>query len=470
MWFQPHVDTRAKLVAAWKSFVLEYRITKQEVLDETFYITRLRPEVMESKNSLHLCNDYTTIFYATMCHVCKRFGDSVRLKRCGSCRMIAYCSQEHQKQHWKQHKPLCKVIQKVLQEYDFNDLYKDSEDHDKRKLIFMRLVSRKLGRHLKPGEIELFKFPKECLICYEKNDKLLEDCQKCAASFCKNHKDDTEHGDICAPLELGLRSDLLTIAKFNSPLELLSDLKRVSDTSTFQNMKDFVNALGNIKTDSELPYDFLAAEYSQYLTRPLTLFYAMRLLNYVPKRKDLVIHVVGANYAEEATLLPWQVLLQLMETVMSVVVIMTGPGLKDKFDPSRSRDNCLLLENKRLFFAYHDVPYENYMRSYSSFVKPDLIVGFNLSIEEHELESDKKIWASSIHAVAKQNCPFVLTFFTLRDFEEGTNKMNAILDKEVDYLYSGKNPFASFRPHRVFGPERVYYHNQYLVVYQSLCS
>ncbi|XP_071556517.1 uncharacterized protein [Temnothorax nylanderi] len=424
---------------------------------------------MELETNLYQCNNYNMVFYATMCHVCKRFGDGVRLKRCGSCRMIAYCGQKHQKQHWKKHKPLCKAIQDVLQEYGFNDRGNDSEDRDERKLIFMMLVSYKLGRHLKPGEIQMFKFPKECLICHEKNDKLLEDCQKCAASFCKNHKDDTEHRDICALLELGLRSDLLTITELNSPLELLSDLKRVSDASTFQNMKDFVNALGNIKTDSEIPYDILAAEYSQYLTRPLTLFYAMRLLNHVLKGKVLIIHVVGANYVEEATFLPWQILLQLMETVMSIVVILIGPDLKEKFDPSRTCDDCLLLENKSLFFEYHDVSYENYVRS-PSFARPDLIVGFNLSIQEHELESNKELCAASIHALAKQNCPFVLTFFTRQDFEEGTNKMKTILGKEVDYLCSGKNSFASFRPHRAFGPERVYYHNQYLVIYQSLYS
>ncbi|XP_071649761.1 uncharacterized protein [Temnothorax longispinosus] len=419
---------------------------------------------MELRNCLYLQCDYTTFFYATMCHVCKRFGDGVSLKRCGSCRMIAYCGREHQKQH----KPLCKAIQDVLQEYDCNDRYIDSEVHDKMKLIFMRLVSCKLGRHLNVGEIQMFIFPKECLICHEKNDTLLEDCQKCAASFCKNHKDDTEHGDICAFLELGLRSDLLAMTEFtefSNSLESLSDLKRVPDASTFQNMKDFVNALGNIQTDSKILYDILAAEYSQCLSRPLTLFYAMRLLNYVLKGKVLVIHVVDVNYAEEVTFSLWQVLLLLMETVMSVVVIMTGPELKNKFDPSRTCNNCLLLENKSLFFEYHDVSYEKYVRS-PSFVKPDLIVGFNLSIKE----CDKKIWASSIHAVAKQNCPFVLTFFTLQDFEEGTNKINTILGKEVDYLYSGKNSFASFRAHRAFGPERVYYHNQYVVIYQSLCS
>ncbi|XP_024873306.1 uncharacterized protein LOC112455544 [Temnothorax curvispinosus] len=422
---------------------------------------------MELINSLY--NDFiNNVFYATVCHVCKQFGDGVSLKRCGSCRMIAYCGREHQKQHWKQHKSLCKAIQDALQEYNFNGCGKDSEDCDDKKLIFTRLVLRKLGRHLKLDEMQMFTYPKECLICHEKNDKLLEDCQKCAASFCKKHKDDTAHRDICAPLELGFHSDLLGTKKFNSPVELLSDLKRVSDASTFQNMKDFVNALGNIQTDSEMPYDILAAEYSQYLTRPLTLLYAMRLLNYVPKGKDLVIHVVGANYIEVVTLLTWRVLLHLSETVMSFVIIMIGPDLK-KIAPSRTCDKCKSLGNKSVIFEYHDVLYENYVCK-PSFVKPDLIVGFNLSIEEHEFDSSKKIWASSIHAVAKQNCPFILTFFTLRYFEEGTKKMNTILGKEVDYLYSGKNPFASFRPHRILGPERVYYHNQYVVIYESLCS
>ncbi|XP_024868157.1 uncharacterized protein LOC112452270 [Temnothorax curvispinosus] len=401
-----------------------------------------------------------------MCHVCKRFGNGVCLKRCGSCRMIAYCGQEHQKQHWKQHKPLCKAIQDALQEYDFNDRGKISEDYDEKKLIFMMLVSYKLGRRLKKGETQMFKFPKECLICHEKNDKLLEDCRKCAASFCKNHVNGTEHKNICATLELGLRSDLLTITElYLTPLELFPDLKHISDASTCQNMKDFIYALGNT-TDSAMSDDILAAEKSQYLTRPLTLLYAMRLLNYVLKGKVLVIHVVGANHIEVVTLLTWRVLLHLLETVTSVVIIMIGPDLI-KFDPIRTCDKCISLENKSVIFEYHYVSYENYVLN-PSFVKPDLIVGFNFSIEGHELGSNKEIWAPSIHAVGKQNCPVILTFMTRQDFEERTNKISTILDKKVDYLFSEKNPFASFRPHRVLGPEHVYYHNQYVVIYQSL--
>ncbi|XP_024870317.1 uncharacterized protein LOC112457768 [Temnothorax curvispinosus] len=425
-------------------------------------------------------NDYNKFFYATMCHVCKWFGDGVRLPRCGNCRMIAYCGQEHQKQHWKQHKPLCKAIQDVLLEPDFNDRGKDSEDCDERKLIFMMLVSRKLGRHLKKDETEMFKFPKECLICHEKNDELLEVCQMCAASFCKNHKDDTEHGDICAALELSLSIGLFSIVEENKPSDV--DFQHISCTSTFQNMKDFVKTFGNIptfeniqtmsSTDSEILYNILAANQSEYLTRPLTLFNAVRLLNYVPKSNDLVVHVIGATCVEETTLTGWKVLARLIGTEMSVVLILIGPELTRKLNPSHtceSCDNCMSREKKCLTLESHDVLYEDYVRS-SSFVEPDLVVGFNLNIHEHELGSSEETWAPSIRMLAKQNCPFVLTSVTLQDFEKETDRINTILGRQVDYIYKEKNPFASLRPHRVLGPERVYYENQYLAIYRNLCS
>ncbi|XP_071556492.1 putative protein MSS51 homolog, mitochondrial [Temnothorax nylanderi] len=425
-------------------------------------------------------NDYNKFFYATMCHVCKRFGDGVRLPRCGNCRMISYCGQEHQKQHWKQHKPLCKAIQEALQEHDFNDRGKDSEDCDERKLIFMMLVSRKLGRHLKKDETQMFKFPKECLICHEKDDKLLEVCQKCAASFCKNHKDGTEHGDICAPLELCLCTGLFSIVEGNKPSDV--DLQHISCTSTFQNMKDFIKTFGNIQTfeniqtisptDSEILYNILAAKQSEHLTRPLTLFYAVRLLNYVPKSNDLVVHVLGANIVEETTLTGWKVLPRLIGIAIPVKIIMIGPELTRKLNLSHtceSCDNCMSREKKCLTLEFHDVLYENYVCS-SSFVKPDLVVGFNLDIHEHELGSSEETWAPSIKLIAEQNCPFILSSLTRHAFKKQTDKISTILDKEIDYLYNGKNPFASLSPFRNVAPEYVLYMNQYLSIYKSLCS
>ncbi|XP_024868161.1 SET and MYND domain-containing protein DDB_G0277331-like isoform X2 [Temnothorax curvispinosus] len=132
---------------------------------------------MESEARNQINNDYNKFFYATMCHVCKRIGDGVPLKLCSNCKMISYCGQEHQKQHWKQHKPLCKAIQNVLQGrqgYNMNVRGETSEEWINIKQMFMLLVSRVLKRRLTMCEMQMFKFPRECLICHERNAQSLK--------------------------------------------------------------------------------------------------------------------------------------------------------------------------------------------------------------------------------------------------------------------------------------------------------
>lgn len=43
----------------------------------------------------------------SVCEECKKPADL----KCSGCRLVAYCSKEHQKQHWKQHKSLCRPIE-----------------------------------------------------------------------------------------------------------------------------------------------------------------------------------------------------------------------------------------------------------------------------------------------------------------------------------------------------------------------
>ncbi|XP_071556362.1 uncharacterized protein [Temnothorax nylanderi] len=433
---------------------------------------------MESKARNQINKNYNMFFYATMCHVCKRFDDGVHLKRCSGCKMIAYCGYEHQNQHWKQHKPLCKAIQDVLRHYKMDYRGETTDKWGGKKLTFALLVSSRLGRHLSMSETDMLCLPRECLVCHERDIKSLESCQKCAASFCKNHKDGIAHRDICAHLELCLRTNLLHIGEGNNPPDLhlylqhfLQEYSHVSCKSTFQNMKDFIEAFRNIQTDSEMSCNARAALDSDYLTHPLTLFYAMRLLNHVPRSKDIVVHVLSASYSKEIRLIGWEILPRLIGTMVSVVVIFIGPELyiPCKSNPSHNCDNCMSREKKCLTFELHDVLYENYVRS-PSFVKPDLVVGFNLDIYEHEVEFSEEKWAPSIKLIAKQNCPFVLTSLTLRAFKKETYRINTILNKEVDHLYSGKNPFGSLIPYRTIGMEYVFYINQYVIIYRSLYS
>ncbi|XP_071556361.1 putative protein MSS51 homolog, mitochondrial [Temnothorax nylanderi] len=426
---------------------------------------------MESEARNQINDNYDEFFYATMCHICKRFGDGVPLKRCRGCKMIAYCDKKHQKQHWKQHKPLCKAIQDVLRDdsMDYGD--ETTEEWTDKKLMFMDLVSSRLERCLKVDEMQMFCFPRECLVCHERNIKSLEDCQKCAASFCENHKDGVEHRGICSPLELCLCTDLFSMQEGNSPLDLHFYLQHISCTSTFQNMKDFIMAFGNIQTDSEISYNVWAAQHSEYLTCSLTLFYVMRLLKYVPKSKKIVIHILGTNESEEIFWTFWEILPRLIGTMTTVIMI--GPELpcKSNLLKLNNCDNCMSREKKYLTFKFHDVLYENYVCS-PSFVKPDLVVGFNLYIHKHKLSerSSKETWAPSIQMLAKQSCPFVLTSATQYSFKKETDLINTILNKEVDHLYSGKNPFASLKPYKTIEMEYVSYLNQYVIIYRNLCS
>ncbi|XP_024871248.1 uncharacterized protein LOC112454216 isoform X2 [Temnothorax curvispinosus] len=292
---------------------------------------------MESEARNQINNDYN-FFYATMCHVCKRFGDGVQLKRCGGCKMISYCSKEHQKQHRKQHKPLCKAIQDVLRNYNMDYGGETAEEWADKKLTFEQLVASKLGRRLNLDEMDMFFFPKECLVCYDQNIKSLEDCQKCAASVCKNHKDCIlEHRNICATLELCLHSDLFSMREGGSYMDLDVYLQHISCTSTFQNMKDFIKACMNIQTDSEMSCNVRAVLDSECLTHSLTLFFAMRLLKYVPKSEDLVVHVLGARKYEEITLIGWEIFPRLIGAKVSVILI--GPELPCQSTLSHHCDN-----------------------------------------------------------------------------------------------------------------------------------
>ncbi|KYN38824.1 Zinc finger MYND domain-containing protein 17 [Trachymyrmex septentrionalis] len=418
---------------------------------------------LETKNEI--IANYNTFFYATMCHVCKRFGNGVCLKKCGGCRMIAYCNRQHQKQHWSQHKSLCKAIQDILRDFKMEN-HGTSEEWDDQKLNLILLISFKLGRPLEMYEKEMFLFPRECTVCHEQDGQLLEDCQSCVSvSFCKDHKDSIKHKDTCVSLELCLHSNLLFINGEDNTLDM-HYLQYVFYTDTFRNMNDFINIYGNIQIESEMSYNILAARHSQYLTRPLTLFHAMQILDYVPQRKDLVIHVIAANYVEETTLMTWEILLHLIKPIISLVVIMIGPELKYKSNLLHICDNCIL-QKKKLSLEFYDVLYEDYLCN-SLFIKPDLVVGFNAGIHEHISNGDT--WTPSIQMLAKQNYPLILTCYMQKELEEEIDRINTILDRKVNYLYSGKNPFASLRPFRVLGPEQVFYQNHYLIVYKSLCS
>ncbi|XP_011172323.1 uncharacterized protein LOC105204806 [Solenopsis invicta] len=409
-------------------------------------------------------------FYATVCHVCKKFGDGVSLKRCGGCRMIAYCDREHQKQHWPQHKSFCKAIQDLLQGRSIEDPgIIPKEPDDIVKLMF--LMTMKLERYLEKFEEDMILYSRKCAVCHERNGRLLEDCQNCfSASFCKDHKDSIEHKDVCDALKLTFQ---FYISEWYVDLNYM---EHIPDTNTFQNMNDFVNALfslyehtSNIQFTSitTVPYNLLTVSHSRWLTNSLSLFHAMQILDYIPKRKDLTIHVIIADETDEIIIEAWEILLHLLQPVISLKIVIIGLELLSDFNLIQLLvcKNCIS-GKKKVSVEFHKMLYEKYACS-PLFVKPDLIVAFNIDIKGIEFKR-----VPFVRMLVKQNCPIVLLgSVSMETLELKINGLNTILNKKVDYVYKGKNPFASLLPARRCMPKLgVFYRNCYLIIYRSLCN
>ncbi|XP_044731075.1 uncharacterized protein LOC123294037 [Chrysoperla carnea] len=62
--------------------------------------------------------EQNTIFfcYSSVCFICKIY-DTKKLKRCSGCKLIAYCSIEHQKMNWSKHKSFCPECEKLESEF-----------------------------------------------------------------------------------------------------------------------------------------------------------------------------------------------------------------------------------------------------------------------------------------------------------------------------------------------------------------
>ncbi|OXU17828.1 hypothetical protein TSAR_010272 [Trichomalopsis sarcophagae] len=412
-------------------------------------------------------------FYANTCHVCKSSGNESPIRKCSNCKMISYCSKEHQKQHWLQHKNICRVLSEMLDEHDKSNLLEgmrnvSMEEWVKAKMNLMLMVSLKLKRKLLPYEEEMFKFPKACVVCHEVNSKSMTDCQMCpCASFCEEHQNDPGHSKICDMLNLCYDLDIAsTVFIRNPPRNVVPYHTEMAYLPT--SINGFIDLYVNEDKSALVSSDIQKPHISEYLTRSLTLLHAMERLEYTTG-SEMTLHIIGANMIEVDGIELWETLLHWLPSLTKLNLVLVGPELDSNNEKTECNIcDCCVEKGMKLYLETHGILYKDYVNS-DSFVKPDIIVGYNLGIHECEnIDSDMDSWSQSIRILPEQKCPFVLTSYTSEEAEKEHKRLCDILQRKVTWLCYEKNPYSSLRPHRDYETEGVYYQNQYIIIYRDL--
>ncbi|XP_043270720.1 uncharacterized protein [Venturia canescens] len=399
-------------------------------------------------------------FFANACHVCQVYGKD-KVKRCANCKLIAYCSQEHQKKHWPQHKELCRGLRfwgKIENIYRFFGFCENTDESWRdARMNSIYCIKNLLGRELTVSERRMLAFPRCCEICHETDSLKLQDCGECpSASFCLNHPKDNEHSVKCKASTLNFQAN-------NIPFTPVTDYMKLPSMnygkSIPKNMDEVTNFFESFcpADKTVLPKELWKAVLASHLSRVYTFLYSIEKILW-PKSSKLTIHVIGANIAEATSLSQWQYLLHHDESLEEIEIVFVGPELL--YIPV----NVKLPKMKMKTIG---IMYEHFVAT-SLFTIPDFVIGFNLKIDE-SFHFGIDTWSQSIKTLARIGCPF---FLTSTRFAEGLKKdrerINSILGKKCKPFWAGENPFPGRVPCREFPYDDFSYDNRYLAVYKRL--
>lgn len=403
--------------------------------------------------------------YKGVCYVCK----STTAPFFCRCHMVSYCTLSHENEHRPEHKEICDAVMVLLKGKEhINTEEITSEQWLSLKLYYMHSVSSILGRELRMEEKQMFMFLEACAICHRQDS--LSRCTKClCVMYCSAHRSYTpnyEHD--CKSLKLAFELDKLA-PEWVGTYGYVDIYKDLTEEKNFTNMAQFLTDHSRSGLYEGITDHSVIISQSDFVTEPLTLYFTMEKLNYVPSSNNILIHIIAESYRDIRSLESWQILLRLMPSLpQSLIIVAIGPAIKHDdhrviryHDQSSNKPKMLMLNTSAM-------SYQTYVRT-GNLQKPDFIIGFHASICNYNyapnLFKETTIsWVPLIPALVEQNCPCILTFGK----QDVKNEFMRI--ERTKHVYWGENPFKSERPYREFRTERVCYRNEYLIIFENLTS
>ncbi|XP_043479684.1 uncharacterized protein LOC122509581 [Leptopilina heterotoma] len=409
-------------------------------------------------------------FLPGICQVCK----SPAMEVCTRCKMIFYCGKKHMKRNQLEHKDICKVILGLLNEKGTPHLFDNVDVSDEKswfeaKLNFLKIAKSKLNRELWNFEKEIFLFPKTCFVCHDSDLSVLKTCE-CCVSLCKIHRDDEEHKNLC--------KDFLFNLKWGRSKD---DFQKMADITAFASKKDYKQQLSMEKfIDSFFHFKNLQQEnptelnarkiiISDFLSRPQTFLYAVEKLK-IPITSSLQVHIIGAINEEIEHFAYWHSVTFWYKNLTDLCLCFVGPGTIDlEHFESKSRFNFLdntPAKTKICGTMLVDKRYDDFYNS-KDFIKPDIIIGYNLDLNESNLGMTDCTWKETFSIISEINVPFLMTAKTEERGRKDHEMICSFLGKTIDYHLFEKNPYASLMPERNYENERLCYSNSYLIAYMQ---
>ncbi|PNF18148.1 hypothetical protein B7P43_G02627 [Cryptotermes secundus] len=399
------------------------------------------------------------IFLSYVCHVCKSLESSkCSLKKCSNCKMISYCSKEHQRQHWSAHKDLCKVISKICKHNRMTNLFEkalgiSSDQYRYYRNHYVNECTKELGRELYLWEKEMIYYPQVCHTCYESDRQKLTTCQKCHhVSYCQLSHLKTDHDIWCK--EFQVYRDIILYQCYNGIIQpSIPDMVLQQYTPLTGDMKTFMlnNNTVSGKLSSLNRLNFVAL--TDIATCPLTVLFSLQHCNFcLEEIRSLTIHLVGAEMQFEIdTLSKWELLLlHLVPSLRTLKVVFVGPQLETEsaYIQTIGKKTCKECNaaGRKVIYEFWKTLYHDYLKC-DEYHKPDLISAFNAGLYRLSDFEGKDTWSPSIEAMLKEtDIPVVVTEYTDKELPFDIQRIQNIVDSLEIIMPPARNPFASLKP------------------------
>jgi hypothetical protein len=443
-------------------------------------------------------NPMWQMYHPYACNSCKR-GDltnNTKLHACQSCRVVKYCSREHQKADWPHHKKWCKAFKKVRESPNVSMDYANRQEwcNDRERIVSLLHVSMVssgssgIERHTTDAQIAMMQ--PRCRKCYKSGlgGRKFITCPRCGGvAICSECFGDDEskrtvqnhplfHAETDDPT-VECDSHLLAICCSGMIVEQGNPLGMpcMTDVEEYWNPKDWIEYFSIKKTNFELPHQMFSmapipAFLSDSLSPVFTVQHILGRLNDTTEARStnkLVVHICGAAVSDEAMTGRYVEWIRLNPLLTELSLHFIGPNttLTDS-----DAQNILAMETIRasckVKFYSHRGFYHDIAPTLKKGEAPTVVLCTHAGMHDPFYTA---MWKPTIQHILKNQpkVPLVLTGYTFDEVKQDAALLREWGAKIV--IPEMVNPFRSLRP--VLDPNRepedVIYTNSAFVVAQG---